>query len=346
MSDYLVEISKLHKRFPVKGGLLGREVAAVQAVRGVSLSIGRGETLGLVGESGCGKTTLGMLLLRLLDPDAGSITFDGREITRLSQRALRPLRREMQIVFQDPFASLNPRMTVGEIVGEPLLVHRWGDGRKRRNRVAELLGLVGLSPEVAARYPHEFSGGQRQRIGIARALALTPKLIVADEPVSALDVSVRGEILNLLSDLRREFGLTYLFVAHDLKVVEFISHRVAVMYLGKIMELFPADRLTEARHPYTQALVSAIPVPDPNAKRERMMLTGETPSPMDPPAGCPFHPRCPYAEDICGRVEPPLETYAEGFTASCHFIEQMVAHRVGRIAATRAPEVARPKEES
>jgi oligopeptide/dipeptide ABC transporter ATP-binding protein len=335
MNDILVDIRNLTKAFPAKGGPFSREVARVHAVRGISLFIRRGETLGLVGESGCGKTTLGLLILRLIEPDGGSIFFEGQDITHLPQRRLRPMRRQMQIVFQDPFASLNPRMTVGEIIGEPLLVAGQGNRAWRRERVMELLGLVGLSGKAYGKYPHEFSGGQRQRVGIARAIALTPKLIIADEPVSALDVSVRGEILNLLSDLRERFGLTYLFIAHDLKVVEHISHRVCVMYLGQQMESFPAEGLGEARHPYTQALVSAIPVPDPKAKRERMVLPGDAPSPLNPPAGCSFHPRCPYAESICAQVEPPVEEYAPGFYASCHLIKRMEKRRVGAIALPR-----------
>ncbi len=326
MNDIILNVSDLKKKFPIKGGFFGRSKSAVQAVRGISFSVRRGETLGLVGESGCGKTTLGMLILRLLDSDSGRIEFEGRDITRISQRKLRPLRREMQVIFQDPYASLNPRMTVGDIVGEPLLVHRDGNSSKRVSRVKELLALVGLSEDAYSKYPHEFSGGQRQRIGIARAIALTPKLIIADEPVSALDVSVRGEILNLMCDLREEFGLTYIFVAHDLKVVEHISHRIIVMYLGKIMEIFPGDGLERARHPYTRALVSAIPVPDPDAKRNRTILKGEPPSPIDPPKGCPFHPRCSYAKSVCSEREPQLSNYADGFQAACHLIDEMGDH--------------------
>ncbi len=329
MSENLVEIKELHKRFPIHGGILGREVAAVHAVRGVSLAIAKGETLGLVGESGCGKSTLGHLMLRLIEPDEGTISFEGKDITHASQAKLRAMRRRMQIVFQDPYASLNPRMTVGDIVGEPLLVHKTAGSAGRRDRVMELFGLVGLGPEAYGKYPHEFSGGQRQRIGIARAIALTPSFIIADEPVSALDLSIRGEILNLLSDLRDKFSLTYLFIAHDLKVVENISHRVAVMYLGRIMEIFPADRLAEARHPYTQALVSAVPVPDPRVKRARAVPKGDVPSQIAPPSGCPFHPRCPYAEAQCSREEPALVEYQPGFSASCLLIDRMESRRIG-----------------
>lgn len=327
----LVEINNVVKGFPVMGGIFGREVMRVHAVRGVSLSIDNAETLGLVGESGCGKSTLGQLLLRLIDPDSGAISFDGQDITDFTQRRLRPLRRKMQVVFQDPFASLNPRMTVGDIISEPLVVHNVGTRRERHEQMMELLKLVGLPTDAASRYPHEFSGGQRQRIGIARAICLKPKLIVADEPVSALDVSIRGEILNLMSDLREKFGIAYLFIAHDLNVVEHISHRIAVMYLGKLVELFPAERLREARHPYTQALVSAIPVPNPALKKERMVLSGDIPSPLDPPRGCSFHPRCPYAQDRCSKIEPPFAEYMPGFSASCHFIDDMKEHEVGRI---------------
>ncbi|MFA4874915.1 MAG: oligopeptide/dipeptide ABC transporter ATP-binding protein [bacterium] len=332
MNEILVDINDLHKRFPIHGGLLGREVAAVHAVRGVSLTIGRGETLGLVGESGCGKSTLAMLLLRLIEPDEGSISFDGIDITKMSQRKLRPLRRRMQVVFQDPYGSLNPRMTVGEILGEPLLVHRVVRRSERRDRVMELLKLVGLAEDSYGKYPHEFSGGQRQRIGIARAIALTPALIVADEPVSALDISIRGEILNLLCDLRERFSLAYLFIAHDLKVVEHISHRIAVMYLGRIMELFHAEGLAGARHPYTQALASAVPLPDPTVRRQRIVLSGDVPSQLAPPSGCPFHPRCPYAQEICRSVEPPLVEYQSNFCAACHFIGEMSQRTVSHVA--------------
>jgi oligopeptide/dipeptide ABC transporter ATP-binding protein len=323
MEDVLVRVENVVKRFPITGGIFGREVAAVHAVRGVSLEIRKGETLGLVGESGCGKSTLGHLILRLIDPDSGSIAFDNMDITSMSQGELRPLRRRMQIVFQDPYASLNPRMTVEDIVGEPLLVNRVGDGKERKERVMELLRLVGLTPDAASKYPHEFSGGQRQRVGIARAIALNPSLVVADEPVSALDLSIRGEILNLLADLREKFSLTYLFIAHDLKVVEHISHRIVVMYLGRVMELFPAESLAAARHPYTQALISAVPIPDPALKGDRMVLAGDVPSQIKPPEGCPFHPRCPYAKDRCRQEEPEFREYQAGMNSACHYIDEM-----------------------
>ncbi len=329
MAGKLLKIDGLTKGFPIRGGIFGREVARVQAVRGVDISIDRGEVLGLVGESGCGKSTLGMLVLRLIDPDGGTILFDDMDITKMSQSKLRPIRKGMQVVFQDPYASLNPRMSVGDIIGEPLLVHKVCSTKERRERVVELLKVVGLSENAYGRYPHEFSGGQRQRVGIARAIVLTPKFVIADEPVSALDVSIRGEILNLLEDLKDRFSLTYLFISHDLKVVEHISDRIAVMYLGKIMEMFPAKMLGEARHPYTQALVSAIPIPDPGARRERIVLEGDVPSPIDPPSGCSFHPRCSYAKEICKTKEPELNGYGEALSAACHFIDEMKAHSVG-----------------
>lgn len=323
MHETILELKNIVKGFPIKGGILDREVARVHAVRGVSLSIKKGETLGLVGESGCGKSTLGLLTLKLSNVDSGQIIFDGDDITNLSHGEMLKYRRQMQMVFQDPYASLNPRMTVAEIIEEPLLVNHIGKKRDRKDKVGELINLVGLKIEDLNKYPHEFSGGQRQRIGIARAISLNPKYIVADEPVSALDVSIRGEILNLLSDLRERFNLSYLFITHDLNVVSHISHRVVVMYLGKVMEMFPSDALNSARHPYTKALVSAIPVADPAASKNRIILKGDVPSPINPPSGCPFHPRCLYAQDICSKVEPPLEEYSQGFTASCHFIKEM-----------------------
>jgi oligopeptide/dipeptide ABC transporter ATP-binding protein len=317
----LVEVRGLKKYFPVTRGLLAREVASVRAVDDVTFSVGVGETLGLVGESGCGKSTLGRTIVRLLEPTAGDIRFQGRSIGHLKRRELRPLRREMQMVFQDPYGSLNPRKRVGSILAAPLQIHGIGDAKDRRRRVHELLEVVGLSPEHYNRFPHEFSGGQRQRIGVARALALRPKLIVADEPVSALDVSIQSQMLNLLEDLQTEFALTYVFIAHDLAVVRHISDRIAVIYLGKLVELSPALELYERPiMPYTEALLSAIPIPDPDAsdRRERIVLRGDVPSPSDPPSGCRFHPRCRYMTEICARVEPPLVDFGGGHLAACH----------------------------
>ncbi len=314
----LLEIRGLKKYFPGGGGLFSRRKGEVRAVDGVDLAVEEGETLGLVGESGCGKSTLGRTLLRLIEPTEGEINFNGKNLLKLSPRELRDMRREMQIIFQDPYASLNPRMRVGQIVGEGLEIHKLAAGRKKRDRVMDLLNQVGLREEHYDRYPHEFSGGQRQRIGIARALAVNPKFIVADEPVSSLDVSIQAQIINLLQELQEKMHLTYFFISHDLRVVEHISHRVAIMYLGKIVEIAPSDKIYQAaKHPYTRALLSAVPIPDPEHKKERIILQGDVPSPVNPPAGCSFHPRCAYREDVCDKVEPKLE-FADGHGASCH----------------------------
>jgi oligopeptide transport system ATP-binding protein len=320
MSEALLRVDGLVKHFPVRGGLLGRELERVHAVDGVSFEIGAGETLGLVGESGCGKSTTGRCVLRLIEPSAGEVWFDGRSVTALDRRALRRLCREMQIIFQDPYASLNPRMTVGSIIGEALVIHRLAKpGREFEDRVVHLLETVGLHADHLRRYPHEFSGGQRQRIGIARALAVSPRLIVCDEPVSALDVSIQAQVINLLEDLQKQFKLTYLFIAHDLSVVEHISNRVAVMYLGRIVEIAPAHELyTAPRHPYTEALLSAVPIPDPTVKRQRIVLQGDVPNPIRPPSGCHFHPRCPHAMERCSHEAPQLRALAPGHLAACH----------------------------
>ncbi len=337
MPEPLLEVRDLIKHFPIRRGLFGREAGQVRAVDGVSFDVRQGEVLGLVGESGCGKTTTGRCILRLIEPDSGTVRFDGRDITRLPRRELRPLRRQMQVIFQDPYSSLNPRLTVGSMLGEALAIHGLARGAKARTRVAELLDLVGLSPDHARRYPHEFSGGQRQRIGVARALAVEPRLIVADEPVSALDVSIQAQIVNLLQELQRKMGLTYLFVAHDLSVVEHISDRVAVMVLGRIVELAGAEALYRApRHPYTLSLLSAIPVPDPERRRSRIVLKGDVPSPAHPPTGCHFHPRCPIARERCSREEPALREVAPGHVSACHFAEELAEPGV----LTRAPAVA------
>ena len=317
----LIEARHLKKYFPIRKGVLQREVARVHAVDDVSFAVQEGETLGLVGESGCGKSTLGRTVVRLLEPTAGEILFRGVPIQDLGPRALRPLRREIQMVFQDPYASLNPRKRVGSIIGDPMKIHKLGNKQERKARVEELLEAVGLSPEHYNRFPHEFSGGQRQRIGIARALSLRPKLVIADEPVSALDVSIQSQMLNLLEDLQTEFNLTYIFIAHDLGVVRHVSNRIAVMYLGKIVELSPAEELYQRPiHPYTEALLSAVPVPDPDlaASRERIVLEGDVPSPINPPSGCRFHPRCRYATQVCSELEPPLVDYGDGHLAACH----------------------------
>jgi oligopeptide/dipeptide ABC transporter ATP-binding protein len=318
-ADNLIEVENLTKYFPVRGGVLQRTIAQVKAVEGVSFAVRRGETLGLVGESGCGKTTIGRMLVRLIDPTSGSIKFDGRDILQAKGTDLKNLRREMQIIFQDPFSSLDPRTPVGDSIGEGLLVHGVRNGRERHRQVLEIMHKVGLEDYHAKRYPHEFSGGQRQRIGIARALVLQPKFLVCDEPVSALDVSIQSQVLNLLKQLQREFGLTYIFIAHNMSVVEHISDRVAVMYLGKMVEL--ADRIELYRnpeHPYTQALLSAIPVHNPKIKRERILLKGDVPSPLNPPNGCRFHPRCPVAIEVCSHQEPPLIDLGGGHLAACH----------------------------
>ena len=320
----LLDVRSLQKHFPVRGGFWGRVTNAVRAVDDVSFVVRPGETLGLVGESGCGKSTLGRLVLRLIEPSAGKIVFSGQDITTISQRRLRPLRRYMQIIFQDPYSSLNPRMTVRQTVGEAMRVHGLVESRAdEEEKVAALLRRVGLRPEHMNRYPHEFSGGQRQRVGIARAIAVRPKFIVADEPISALDVSIQAQIVNLLKDLQEELGLSYLFIAHDLKVVEYMSHRVAVMYLGKIVEIADSASLYEsARHPYTRALLSAIPVPDPEKKRVRILLEGDVPSPLHPPKGCAFHPRCPIAEKgLCDVEKPELREIEPGHFAACHKAE-------------------------
>ncbi len=324
MANELVAVENLKKHFPVTRGIIfQKQVASVKAVDGVSFTVNEGETLGVVGESGCGKSTLARCIMRLLDPTEGRIVFDGRDITRLSRTGMRPIRREMMMIFQDPYASLNARKRVGFIVAEALEVHKLGTEAEIKRRVQELLEVVGLNPEHYNRFPHEFSGGQRQRIGIARALAVNPKLIVCDEPVSALDVSVQAQILNLLKDLQRDFRLTYVFIAHDLNVVRHISDRVMVMYLGKIAELSSRDRLyTEPKHPYTGALLSAVPIPNPDLGRARepIVLEGDVPSPINPPDACRFHPRCPrFREGHCNVDEPPLYPFGDGHVASCHY---------------------------
>jgi oligopeptide/dipeptide ABC transporter ATP-binding protein len=320
MSEPLVSVRHLKKSFPIKKGVFARQVGAVQAVSDVSFDVARGETLGVVGESGCGKTTAGRTILRLIEPTSGEIRFEGRDVNSMGTSELRALRREMQIIFQDPVSSLNPRMTVGAIIREGLTIHKLAEGAAADARVRQLLQEVGLRPEYSTRYPHEFSGGQRQRIGIARALSVEPKFIVCDEPVSALDVSVQAQVINLLVDLQRDHDLTYMFIAHDLSVVEHIADRVAVMYLGKIVELATAEDLyREPIMPYTQALLSAVPVADPHARKERIILQGDVPSPANPPSGCVFHPRChhPAKDEACAKLVPPLEEKAPGHFAAC-----------------------------
>jgi oligopeptide/dipeptide ABC transporter ATP-binding protein len=316
----LLDVQNLKVHFPVKGSALSGTSSTVKAVDGVSLSVAAGEAVGLVGESGCGKSTLGRSILRLLEPTSGRIFFDGQDITTLGARALRPLRRQFQMIFQDPFHSLNPRMTVGQSIGEALVIHGLGNSEAaRQTRVAELLQSVGLTPDVADRFPHQFSGGQRQRIGIARALAVEPRLIVCDEPVSALDVSVQAQVINLLQDIQRDRGLAYLFISHDLAVVEHLCQRIVVMYLGRVVESGPAHSIgRNPQHPYTQVLLSAVPTVNPSAKRDRILLSGDVPSPIHPPSGCPFHPRCPVAESRCRTERPEFRTVAHGHEAACH----------------------------
>ncbi|RCW55388.1 ABC transporter ATP-binding protein [Halanaerobium sp. ST460_2HS_T2] len=324
MAENLLEVKNLKKYFPVKAGIFKRTVAQVKAVDDISFAVEAGETLGLVGESGCGKSTTGRTILRLLEATSGEVIFEGKSVMDLGPKEMRAIRRDMQIIFQDPYASLNPRMTVADIVGEPLVIHKLVESKEEKNRrVEEILENVGMAKEYMNRYPHEFSGGQRQRIGVARALAVDPKLIIADEPVSALDVSVQAQVINLLQDLQKEFGLTYLFIAHDLSVVKHISDRVAVMYLGKIVELTDKKELFKnPMHPYTQSLLSAIPEADPKKKKDRIILEGDVPSPVDPPSGCRFHPRCPKAFEPCPKIEPDYKDYGDGHFAACHLLDK------------------------
>ncbi|MCW2915494.1 MAG: oligopeptide/dipeptide transporter, ATPase subunit [Actinomycetia bacterium] len=340
--EVLLEVTDLTKHFPVTSGIVFKhQVGAVQAVDGVSFSVRKGETLGVVGESGCGKTTTGRMIMRLLQPTSGKIVFEGRDITHLSQGAMRPLRRDIQMIFQDPYSSLNPRQTVGQIIGAPYRLQKIKTAQGTKKAVQDLLELVGLNPEHYNRYPHEFSGGQRQRIGVARTLALKPKLIVADEPVSALDVSIQAQVINLLEDLQDEFDLTYVVIAHDLSVVRHIADRVAVMYLGKLVEISDRTSLYESpMHPYTHALLSAVPIPDPSKRkgRERIRLQGDVPSPLNPPPACRFHTRCWKAQEICKTVEPPLIELKPGHEVACHFPENAPADTTGLAAAATASE--------
>ena len=323
MAEPLLEIKGLKKYFPIRGGLLQKQVASVRAVDDVSFNVYKGETFGLVGESGCGKTTLGRCVLLLIDPTDGKILFNGKDLTELSKKELREARTEMAMIFQDPYSSLNPRMTVSDIIGKPLTIHKIAKGKERTERIIELMNLVGLSKEHLYRYPHEFSGGQKQRIGIARALAVNPKLIVADEAVAALDVSVRAGVLNLMKDLQENLGLTYIFISHDLSVVKHICDRVAALYLGEIVEIAPTEKLfAQPLHPYTQALISAIPIPDPTVKKDRIILEGDPSTPIDPPPGCRFHERCKYADERCKKEKPPLTEMEPDHFVACHEIRK------------------------
>lgn len=329
--SHLLEVRDLCKTFQVSAGPLSGSHLPLKAVDGVSFNLRAGETLGLVGESGCGKSTTGKAILRLLEPESGEICFDGENLLALSSRQMRHRRRDLQMIFQDPYSSLNPRMRVMDIVGEPLKIHGLAKGRALRQEVARLLQTVGMEAACLNRYPHEFSGGQRQRIGIARALALKPRLIVADEPVSALDLSIQAQVVNLMQDIQQQFDLTYLFIAHDLSIIEHISDRIAVMYLGRIVEMTPAEELyRNPRHPYSEALLNAVPVPDPHARRQKRPLTGEIPSPLHPPSGCHFHPRCPYARERCRHEAPALNDRGGGHLAACHFSEEVGRYRIAR----------------
>ncbi|MCA1036017.1 MULTISPECIES: ABC transporter ATP-binding protein [Bacillaceae] len=327
MTEVLLEVNQLKKYFPITGGLFGKKTGDVKAVDDVSFYVNKGETLGIVGESGCGKSTTGRMLMRLIEPTEGKVLFEGKELTGLNDSEMRKMRKEMQMVFQDPFASLNPRHTVEKILEEPLIVHGMGDKKERKQKVKEMLEVVGLSSWHAKRYPHQFSGGQRQRIGIARALMTRPKLIIADEPVSALDVSIQSQVLNLLEDLQKEFQLTYIFIAHDLGVVRHISDRVGVMYLGRLVEITTAEKLYEKPlHPYTSALLGAVPVPDPDLRKEAELLSGDIPSPANPPKGCAFHTRCRECMEICTVERPQLEEIEEGHFAACHLYTSNRVH--------------------